>query len=361
MRLGEMARRAVDDLVDVGSATAGRGLDDLHRRRRRADRTRAATVAAAVLLVVAGVTIARSGGPAPVDPADSAPTSGAGALIGVPADVDAAPTVLSGSLPPDSPLERVLSHRDWPRGAHLVRLGADGSELSFFTPKPYGVVTVDLDTGDRTTAWRCEGGPGPCSGMAVLSPDGRLVAHLHGFGNPVLDVIDRVTGKRIASRPGGWAGPPSWAPDSTSLALPTSGGVVLVEPGSPNRVLTEQPLEMFTTVSWSPDGSRLAYAEPEQGDDQGGRTDFSLVVVDVADASARSFLDLGSCVCRSLFPPPVVWSPAGDEIATATLTSDRLADAGEVLVVSPDGEVLRSVGRNENFVDLLWQPAPGLP
>ena len=66
-------------------------------------------------------------------------------------------------------------------------------------------------------------------------------------------------------------------------------------------------------------------------------TSFQLVVADVATGRTRAIRDLGSCVCKSLWPPQVSWSPDGQLIATTTITSRSLTESGDVLLMRPDG------------------------
>jgi len=87
-------------------------------------------------------------------------------------------------------------------------------------------------------------------------------------------------------------------------------------------------------------------------------TSFHLVVAEVATGRTRAIRDLGSCVCLSLWPPQVSWSPDGQLIATTTITSRSLTVSGDVLVMRPDGSGVQTVGVNRNLAMLVWQPVP---
>jgi hypothetical protein len=80
--------------------------------------------------------------------------------------------------------------------------------------------------------------------------------------------------------------------------------------------------------------------------------------VDVATGDRRAIHDLGSCVCLSLWPPQVSWSPDGRLIATSTITSRSQTVSGDVLVMHPDGSGVQEVGVNRNLAMLVWQPVP---
>ena len=87
-------------------------------------------------------------------------------------------------------------------------------------------------------------------------------------------------------------------------------------------------------------------------------TSFQLVVADVATGHTRAIRDLGSCVCKSLWPPQVSWSPDGQLIATTTITSRSLTESGDVLLMRPDGSGVHTVAVNRNLAMLAWQPVP---
>jgi hypothetical protein len=87
-------------------------------------------------------------------------------------------------------------------------------------------------------------------------------------------------------------------------------------------------------------------------------TGFQLVVADVATGDTRAIRDLGSCVCKSLWPPQVSWSPDGQLIATTTITSRSLTESGDVLLLRPDGSDVEKVGVSRNLTMLIWQPVP---
>lgn len=362
MKLDDLARGAVSELLDVSAAQAFGGLVDLQRRRRHRAVVRGASAVAVLVLIAAGLGLANASKGREVQPAESQLDVVNGALLGFPAADDAWVTVLDGTLPADSVLGRLL-----PLLGANVEFSPDSTELRYYEvdgSEPSGasgrMVTVDLDSGRRQTVWQCADDETlRCGGRAALSPDGRRVALLTGFGNPRLEVTDLRTGE-VVVEPGEWSGQPSWSPDGALLAVPTLMGISIIEPGSGSRLLVplESQYPYFVDLSWSPDGNQVAYVDPIALDKPAGWTGFRLMVADVATGTTRELQDLGRCLCKSLFPPQVAWSPDGRLIATSTTTSRSLTASGDVLVMRPDGSNVQTVGVNENLTSLVWQPVP---
>ena len=357
MKLDEFARSAVADLLDASAAQAVGGLADLRRRRRRRALMRGAGVVTVLVLIAGGLAFASADRTRQPQPAEPELKVSNGALLGIPADPDSAVAVLTGSLPTDLSLEHLLPSDQL---STIVGFSPDGAALRYYEPERGRLVDLDLESGRRRTVWTCAD-PSICNGWAGLSPDGHRVAQLLGYGNPRLEVTDLRTGDQVVRR-GGWAGPPVWSPDSSRLALATAEGINVIEVG---RGLSFRRLVPFAFgyrvlvwPTWSPDGTRLAYAEPRKADGRPDMTSFRLVVADAATGRTRAIRDLGSCVCRSLWPPQVSWSPDGQLIATSTITSRSLTESGDVLVMRPDGSDVQTVGVNRNFAMLVWQPLP---
>ena len=361
MKLDEFARSAVTDLLDASAGQAVGGLADLHRRRRRRAIARVAGVVTVLVLIAGGLAVAGGNRVRQAEPAGPELRVTNGALLGLPAADDSTVVVLSGSLPTDVPLERLLPSSDADEFTLLLGFSPDGTGLRYYEGEGGRLREIDLGSGRRRTVWTCPDERILCNGWAVPSPDGHHVARLAGFGNPRLEVTDLRTGDQTVWR-GMAAGPPVWSPDSSRLALATGEGINIVEVG---RELSFRLLVPFAFASrvavsptWSPDGTRLAYAEPRESDGRPDMTSFQLVVADVATGRTRAIRDLGSCVCKSLWPPQVSWSPDGQLIATTTITSRSLTESGDVLLMRPDGSGVHTVAVNRNLAMLAWQPVP---
>jgi Tol biopolymer transport system component len=197
------------------------------------------------------------------------------------------------------------------------------------------------------------------------SPDGsKLLARRHGYGVGALDVTDE-TGKVVWTVDQRYAFDGRWSPDGTRIAFvhvhpeptPTSASppgldLVLFVASSDGRLRTRIAAHV-RGFSWSPDGTKLAYAAcarlcgpmRAQGahrlviaDASGRRAPHPVPLPTGAGAPGRTLTD-------------VQWSPDGSLIAFVSHD-----DAGAHLnVVHPDGSSLRRVADGDWF-SVRWSP-----
>jgi TolB protein len=167
------------------------------------------------------------------------------------------------------------------------------------------------------------------------SPDGRVIAFQSGTTETLHVVAPDGTGEhQLSTLPHTFLWP-EWSPDGSSIAtiaavegphgLDDAQGDIFVVPanGAPARNISKDPSQEYSP-SWSPDGSRLAWArEP-------------------ADGSARAFIVVARPegpnvveirVDADLAPP--VWSPDGTRIYSYVMGSD--GKFHELVVVDPEG------------------------
>ena len=212
------------------------------------------------------------------------------------------------------------------------------------------LVISDLDAaGNASESLRIEVGgtfPPPC---AVWSADGRRVA----FGVPLTSPINP---DRSAAGSAVWVATVAdghvdvlsdllatdleWSPVGSQLAI-ASGQTELVRGESLRdgsiRMYDADRGEMRTLVgpsgvsslTWSPDGNRIAY---QRGRSDGGEGDQEIWVVQV-DGSGEHQIARGFGSIRGIGP---VWSPTGDRIVYQRMLGS--GESHEVVLVTPDGE-----------------------
>jgi Tol biopolymer transport system component len=197
------------------------------------------------------------------------------------------------------------------------------------------------------------------------SPDGsKLLALRWGYGVRALELTDE-TGKVV------WTVDPHaddgrWSPDGTRIAFvyvqPTPGPFVHPEPGLDHVLFVASSDGRLRTriaahvrgFSWSPDGTKLAYAAcarlcgPSRA--QGA---YGLVIADATGRRAPRPVPIATGAgAPGLTLTDVQWSPDGSLIAFVSHD-----DAGAHLnVVHPDGSSLRRAADVGPFVDFEWSP-----
>jgi Tol biopolymer transport system component len=220
----------------------------------------------------------------------------------------------------------------------------------------------------------CRSCPGsssrPASGSVTStrlewSPDGsKLLALRWGYGVRALEVTDE-TGKVVWTVDQRYASDGRWSPDGTRIAFvhvhPTPGPFVHPEPGldhvlfvasSDGRLRTRIAAHV-REFSWSPDGTKLAYAAcaslcgPSRAQGAHG-----LVIADVTGRRAPHPVPLPTGAgAPGLTLTDVQWSPGGSLIAF--VSND---DVGTHLdVVQPDGSSLRRVADGD-LGSVRWSP-----
>jgi Tol biopolymer transport system component len=238
-----------------------------------------------------------------------------------------------------------------PDGARLAHGEAEVTEDTGY--RDAALVISDLDAeGSASESLRIDVGgtfPAPC---ATWSADGRRVA----FGVPLTSPGDpdrtaagsevwvaTVADGHVAVLSDLLATDLEWSPQGSELAI-ASGQTDLVR-GQPLRdgsirLYDADSGDMRTLVgpsgvsslTWSPDGSRIAY---QRGRSDGFATDQEIWVAQV-DGSGEYLLARGFGSISGIGP---VWSPTGDRIVYQRVLS---MERHEVVLVTPDGEKGRS-------------------
>lgn len=185
-----------------------------------------------------------------------------------------------------------------------------GSTLATYVDgEASGLVTIDPQTGDRTTV------ASPSGGVWTLawSPDGTEIV----YARPgLVESVDLESGEitELADVGGGAI---AWSPDGSQILFDDYRGgrgriIVMNRDGSDQHVLVDNP-EGPGAPAWSPDGTEIAYVTTP-GETVGGQGHYSLEVwVIGVDGSNNTRLYLSQCCIGGGEYP--VWSPDGSRIA----------------------------------------------
>jgi Tol biopolymer transport system component len=181
-----------------------------------------------------------------------------------------------------------------PDGARLAATLWDEETPGVYTMKPDGSDRVLVTHGGSAPTW---------------SPDGKWLAIVRdgeeGSGLAVVS-LDGQTERELVPATGDLLAAPAWSPNGDLIAfVDADGGIQLVTPDGKSRDRFDVGAE-WTTLSWSPDASRIAF-ESVRG--AKGNTRDAVVVLDLA--TGKETVLAGE---QDGAQAPA-WSPDGDQIA----------------------------------------------
>lgn len=229
--------------------------------------------------------------------------------------------------------------------------GAELATIPWLSPFYSGATlsTIDPVTGETTDVGSIPEGVGDVTSAPAWSPDG--TQFVFGARGGALYSVDAASGAHslLVRLPGEHLDSVDgivWSPDGARIAvmndLQPGGGrlYVMDADGSNIRVLTQDFGPMG--VAWSPDGTRLAYVDASGTDET--------VWVASMDGSAPTEIGSPPAVsCGDLFcEEDLTWSPDGSRIAF------RSAGGGSVVVAAIDADGLGDAGRIDDLMYRSW-------
>lgn len=167
----------------------------------------------------------------------------------------------------------------------------DGTLIAYTRDIGYRVFTIGVDSRDERQLT-----PGPYDFNPVWSSNGRHIAFSHNhFFDPGISVIDSDGNRRQRLTVGRSDGKQVWSPDSRKIAYSNIEGLWVINANGSDRQRLFGREYTYPDVTWSPDGTRIAY------------TDHGIWIME-ADGTNRRQLTAG-------YGTEPSWSPDGTRIA----------------------------------------------
>jgi len=170
------------------------------------------------------------------------------------------------------------------------------------------------------------------AGAPRISPDGQMVAALRLSRSGTTSVLlvpaaggSARTAFTDAGTDGGFVGNPTWAPDSTKLALPGGKGLQVIDAAT--ATATRVATGSISGVSFSPASDLIAY-------DRAGRSHTELPPVDIYTVPASGGGGATRLTTDGVSTAPL-WGPSA--IAFSHLKNTKLGPTAQMWLMNPDG------------------------
>lgn len=236
---------------------------------------------------------------------------------------------------------------DWsPRRDQILRTGDHGELLVFNASSGRGLFKLG-EVSEQGSVAGCTANPGV---LSAFSPDGSMIATWRRRGSPSLELYDAASGGLVASTSiDAFVESLAWSPSGELIALGTYGGSILLLRVRDRQLVSNTSGHQWSVVSLSWKGSVLASASEDR----------TVKLWDVrADGSVspiRTFTGWSSAPVET-----ISWYPDGERIAVTyrgggsirVLTTDgseelraepQLEEWAALGCVSPDGRMIASI------------------